>query len=217
MEKENVQIIKLIAILTMLVDHVGFIFFPNILIFRLIGRLAFPLYAFLISEGMKHTSSRKKYFMRLFFIALISQLVYVFAIDWKMNVIFGLLLGALSIYFIEKKKYFILPIIFLLPIFIPTDYTVFSVIIPIIFYFFDKKWVQAGLLYAIFSIMILYYGHYMSIFHIFSLLFIYYIPFFTKKLDLKKSFLMSPYFNYFYRFFYPAHLFLLFLLKKIIF
>jgi hypothetical protein len=207
MEKENVQIIKLIAMLAMLVDHVGLIFFPDFIILRLIGRLALPLYAFLIAEGMRYTHSRKKYFMRLFFIAIISQLVYIFVINWKLNIIFGLLLGALSIYFIEKKKYFLLPIAFLLPILIPTDYTIFGVIIPVIFYFFDKKWVQVASLYVIFSIMILYYGHYMSIFHIFSLFFIYYIPFFTKKLDLKKSFLTSSYFNYFYRFFYPAHFF----------
>ena len=217
MEKENVQIIKIIAIVAMLVDHVGLIFFPNIIIFRLIGRLALPLYAFLIAEGMKHTSSRKKYFMRLFFIAIISQPIYIFIIDWKLNIIFGLILGALSIYFIEKKQYLFLLITFILPILIPTDYSIFGVILPVIFYFFDKKWVQIVFLYVIFSIMIFYYGHYMSIFHLFSLFFIYYIPFFTKKLDLKKSFLMSSYFNYFYRFFYPAHLFLLFLLKKIIF
>ncbi len=215
MEKENVQIIKLIAMATMLVDHVGLIFFPNLIIFRLIGRLALPLYAFLIAEGMRYTSSRKKYFTRLFFIALISQLVYIFVINWKLNIIFGLLLGALSIYFIEKKKYFFLPITFLLPIIIPTDYTIFGVIIPVVFYFFDKKWFQALSFYVIFSIMILYYGHYMSIFHIFSLFIIYFTPFFAKKIDIKNSWLSSLYFNNFYKFFYPAHLFLLFVLQKI--
>ena len=40
--------LKLVAITTMLIDHIGVIIFPNILWLRLIGRLAFPLFAFLI-------------------------------------------------------------------------------------------------------------------------------------------------------------------------
>lgn len=216
MEKENVQIIKIIAMVTMMVDHVGLIFFPNLIIFRLIGRLALPLYAFLISEAMKHTHSKEKYFKRLFFIALISQFIYVFTIGWKLNIIFGLLLGTLSIYFIKKKKYIFLIFTFLLPIIIPTDYTIFGVIIPCIFYFFDKKAVQAVCFYIIFSIMIFYYSHYFSIFHLLALPVIYYIPFLFKKVDLKHSFLMSLNFNYFYRFFYPGHLLLLFVIQKII-
>lgn len=201
---------------TMLLDHIGLIFFPEIVIFRLIGRLALPLYAFLISEGMRYTSSRKKYFTRLFYIALISQFIYVFVIDWKLNIIFGLFLGALSIYFIEKKKYFLLPIVLFLPIIIPTDYTIFGVILPIIFYFFNTKWIQIIYFSIISCAMLIYYEHYMPIFHIFALFVIYFTPFFAKEINIKNTWITSSYFNNFYRFFYPGHLFLLFVIQKII-
>ena len=44
-------VLKLIAAITMLIDHTGLILFPNQMIFRIIGRLAFPIYAYCIAEG----------------------------------------------------------------------------------------------------------------------------------------------------------------------
>ena len=108
----------MIALVTMIIDHIGAIIiheFPKALvslfsvgsqrfslymIFRLIGRVAFPIYCFLLVEGFLHTHSRKKYGINLLAFALISE------IPWnlehtgtllyeKTNVFFTLFLGFL--------------------------------------------------------------------------------------------------------------------------
>ena len=57
------DVLKLIAIVSMLLDHVGKIFFPKILILQIIGRLAFPIFAFFIAEGFYYTRNKLKYFI----------------------------------------------------------------------------------------------------------------------------------------------------------
>lgn len=69
--------LKIIACVTMLIDHIGVILFPDILILRLIGRTAMPLFAFFIGEGCIHTRNRKKYFLQLFILGLICQCAYI--------------------------------------------------------------------------------------------------------------------------------------------
>ena len=61
--KFNGTQLKFIALLAMLVDHIGYAFFPDVMVFRAIGRVAFPIFAFLVTEGMVHTSNWKKYFL----------------------------------------------------------------------------------------------------------------------------------------------------------
>jgi hypothetical protein len=72
------DMLKLLALVTMLVDHIGYMFFPNEMFFRIIGRLAFPIFAYHIALGYSRTSNPKKYVLRLFFFALITQLPYSF-------------------------------------------------------------------------------------------------------------------------------------------
>lgn len=69
--------IKAIACLSMLIDHIGYILFPKLLIFRYIGRLAMPIFAYFIADGCRYTSSRVKYFLRVFLLAVLCQTVYV--------------------------------------------------------------------------------------------------------------------------------------------
>ncbi len=61
----------------MLIDHIGYLIFPEIAVLRYIGRLAMPIFAFFIGEGCLYTRDRKKYFLRLFVLGLICQAVYV--------------------------------------------------------------------------------------------------------------------------------------------
>ncbi len=68
--------IKAIACLCMLIDHIGFLFFPEVEFLRWIGRLAVPLFAYFIGEGCYYTSNPKRYFGRLFGLAVVCQLFY---------------------------------------------------------------------------------------------------------------------------------------------
>ncbi len=69
--------LKIIACLSMLIDHIGYLLFPKLLIFRYIGRLAMPLFAFLIAEGCLHTRSRLRYFLHLFLLGIVCQAVQI--------------------------------------------------------------------------------------------------------------------------------------------
>ena len=71
--------LKLIALFAMTCDHVGLQLLPQYDILRFIGRLAFPIFAFMIAEGAKYTKNRTKYFLQMFGLGAICQLVYFFA------------------------------------------------------------------------------------------------------------------------------------------
>ena len=77
--KENYMsayVLKLIAIITMLFDHSGYLIYGHLSWMNFVGRIAFPIFAFQISEGCIHTHNLKKYFVRLIIFALISQIPY---------------------------------------------------------------------------------------------------------------------------------------------
>lgn len=83
------EFLKWFAIVAMLIDHVGVFFFPDVIILRLIGRVAFPLFAVLIGQGVSTTSNIDRYFWRLFFLAVISQVPFSLVYsDFHFNVLF---------------------------------------------------------------------------------------------------------------------------------
>ena len=106
--------LKIIAAIAMLTDHVGLMFFPENALFRIIGRLAFPIFAFMIAEGCKYTRSRLRYFLQLFGLALGCQIVY-FIADGSMylSVLFTFSLAVLTIFALQycKAKPTALPIL----------------------------------------------------------------------------------------------------------
>lgn len=73
--------LKLIAMIAMTCDHVGVVLLPQVDVLRLIGRLAFPVYAYMIAEGCRHTRSMPKYLGTLAALAALCQLVYFIAMD----------------------------------------------------------------------------------------------------------------------------------------
>jgi len=68
--------LKIIAMIAMTCDHVGVQIFPHLIWLRVIGRLALPVYAYMIAEGCRHTRDRKRYFLRLFGMGVLCQTVY---------------------------------------------------------------------------------------------------------------------------------------------
>ena len=109
-------VLKIIAIITMFIDHLGYAIFGKFSYFNYIGRLSFPIFAFQISEGYIHTKNLKKYFLRLFLFALVSQIPFmlfhsIISSDFSLNIFFTLFLGLLSIYIYDECKYKFLGII----------------------------------------------------------------------------------------------------------
>ena len=99
--------LRLLALVTMLIDHAGLALFPRVSAFRCIGRLSFPLYCFLLAQGCRHTRDLRAYARRLLLAACLSEIPFdllIFgrtACGVEQNVLFSLLLGLLAIYACE--------------------------------------------------------------------------------------------------------------------
>ena len=68
--------LKLIAMLSMILDHLGDNFFPDQLWMRALGRIAMPIFAFCVAEGFIHTRDRKKYLLRMGLFACVSEIPF---------------------------------------------------------------------------------------------------------------------------------------------
>ncbi len=118
------ELLKILAIATMTIDHIGAVLYPDLLLFRVIGRIAFPLFAYLITLGIENTQKPGRYLSTLFFFALISQIPYSLAFKMQpfqqLNILFPLFLSALALYFLNKRSMqtflLMLPLIMLLSI-----------------------------------------------------------------------------------------------------
>ena len=71
--------LKIIALIAMTADHVGKALLPRLAVLQIIGRLAFPIYAYLIAEGCRHTHDRKGYLGKMAALAAVCQMVYFLA------------------------------------------------------------------------------------------------------------------------------------------
>ena len=77
--------LKIIAMVSMVFDHVGDMFFPDTDWMRMVGRIAMPIFAFCITEGYIHTRNKNKYLMRMGVFALISEVPFDLAFDGKVG------------------------------------------------------------------------------------------------------------------------------------
>ncbi len=86
--------IKILAAVFMVMDHVCYLLMPQVLILHFFGRLSFPLFAWLLAEGEKHTRNVYRYGSRLLITAIISQPIYSVVFQrLSLNILFTLLLG----------------------------------------------------------------------------------------------------------------------------
>lgn len=148
--KISASILKIIALITMLIDHIGMLLFPDTEIFRIIGRIAFPLYAFLIGEGCKYTKNKWKYLRNMFFTFISFQIIsYIINKKFKLCVLFGFALFILFTIILDwsKKnwnKRFIIPELFaifscILLFILDCEYLFFTFLLPLISYIFKNK------------------------------------------------------------------------------
>lgn len=97
--------IKLLACFFMLLDHIGFFFFPEQIAWRAAGRISFPLFAFMIANGWYFTTNRHNYFWRIFIFGIIIQLPFALFINSSLsNIFFTLSLGIIAIWLWDKNK-----------------------------------------------------------------------------------------------------------------
>lgn len=141
-------VLKIIACISMFMDHIGYIIFNGTSYFNYIGRFAFPIFAFQISQGYIHTKDVKKYFKRLLIFAIISQIPFMLfrsqiTSGFAINTIFTLLFGLAAIYSYDKiSKVFGVSIALSLGLIaeiLKFDYGFYGVIIILLFYMFRKN------------------------------------------------------------------------------
>ncbi len=73
--------LKVLAAISMVIDHVGMLIFPDEEIFRIIGRLAFPIFSYMICEGCRHTRHRLRYLLQVLILGIATTAVYAIAMD----------------------------------------------------------------------------------------------------------------------------------------
>lgn len=104
--------LKIIAMITMTIDHIGYLLLPQYLVLRILGRLSFPIFCFLLVNGFKHTKNYNQYVLRLLVFAVLSEIPFdLFAygkiVDFSgQNIFFTLLIGLLMIKCIQFIRIF---------------------------------------------------------------------------------------------------------------
>ena len=109
--------LKLIAMLTMLVDHIGLLFFPEIMAFRIVGRIAMPLFAYGIAQGYWYTrqhGTTARYLCRVSALFLVSQIPYNLVqyqagVALNFNICRSWVLGIVALVILDSQKGIIQP------------------------------------------------------------------------------------------------------------
>lgn len=139
--REQSNWLKLIAVLLMIIDHIGAVFFPGDMAWRIIGRLAFPIFAYQLAVGFQYTSNRKKQWLYLMVFAVISQVPYNEAFDYSwtdlhLNVFATFAIGyaLLMLWDMRNKIPFVTLLIVVLFFMPPVDYGIYGILMPLAFY-----------------------------------------------------------------------------------
>lgn len=100
-------VLKILALVFMFIDHAGKMLFPQIVEMRMLGRIAFPLYCWCMVVGISYTRSVPKYLGRLMLIGLVSQPIYMVALNhsWNQpNIFLTLLVALCGVWGLKAKK-----------------------------------------------------------------------------------------------------------------
>jgi hypothetical protein len=158
--------LKIIAMVSMVLDHVGLLFFPDMQIFRILGRIAFPIFAYMIAEGCRYTKNRAKYLGMIAAMGIVFQVVYFVAMQsLYQGILVTFSLAIITIYAIDgllhaKRKFwgrvaavlalgFVVAFVFVLPSFLKDtdfdiDYGIWGILLPVIVYFMPSHVWKVG-------------------------------------------------------------------------
>lgn len=227
----NSNQLKILACCLMLCDHIGYILANDNSMMRAIGRLAFPVFAFLLVEGFRHTSDLKKYLFRLFLFALLSEMPFDLCMTGKIlefgsqNVFFTLVAGLLAIACLEHYNkpenkivnpaiaFVMLVIITGVAFLLAFDYGGAGVLLVVIFYYMKpfyqvetskEKWFQAGKVTILSGLL---YGLVFVLSEMYALFAILPISMYNGKRGDKR-------FKYIFYLFYPVHLLIIWGIHK---
>ena len=201
----------------MTIDHIGLVLYPQYPIYRVVGRISFPLFAYLLILGVESTRNLSIYFNRLFFFALISQVPFSLANGiqpWKnLNIFFTLSLGLIFIYFLEQNK-IVLFLPFIASIIIPVDYGGYGIATVLFIYLLRKDKKIGVSLFILVNLAFLFFDSWYQPFAILAL------PLILLHNDGRHPFnkierkTYHPFFRkYFFYVYYPLHLLILSFLK----
>lgn len=149
----DTDFIKIIAVVSMTIDHIGGAFFPQYPAFRWIGRIAFPLFCYCLTVGMMYTGDIKKYLFRLGAFAVISQPFWILAFNsdditgniFNLNIFFTLIVSLLGACGFKERKWWLFILALILLNVINFDYAMTGLILILIFYLCrNKPWLGAA-------------------------------------------------------------------------
>lgn len=149
----NSFVLKLFAVIFMMIDHIGILFFPKVLGFRIIGRIAFPIFAFLIVEGFIYTSNIKRYILRLTLFGIISEIPFNLLVSGEMfcaeyqNVFFTFVIGLVMLCFLKNNvvimyNNIIIIMAVLMAVLLKTDYSLYGIALIYLFYMFRDSYLK---------------------------------------------------------------------------
>ena len=205
--------LKIIAIITMFLDHY-YVIIGESKWLNIFGRLAFPIFAFSISEGYSHTKDLKKYIMRLFSFAVIFQIPNFLGLQqYPLNIFFTLSLGLLCLAILDNNRlniiirYIIIAYLCYISEKLGFDYGAYGILIIIMFHKFKNKKLSLFIVFFILNMLTIKFGDLSEIqmYSIFSL-----IPIFLY--GGEKGYSMK----YFFYLFYPLHFIFLYTLSYLI-
>ncbi|MDD4066955.1 MAG: TraX family protein [Clostridia bacterium] len=141
-------VLKLIALIAMTFDHLGYAIYNSSSWMNYVGRIAFPIFAWQITIGFEKTRNVKMYIFKLFAAAMISQPIYMLFLSriteniYSLNILFTLCLGLICLYVWKKSNLLGILAIFIACIianYCQFDYGYYGIIMIVIFYIFRNN------------------------------------------------------------------------------
>jgi hypothetical protein len=197
LESKKNDVLKLLGIVFMIIDHIGEIFFPDVIIFRIFGRLSYPIFAYGIAIGYQYTKNFKSYLLRLSLFFIVSQPFFTLVFQKGINIFATLLIGLIAIYFYDKKQYPSIVLLFIIAQFLALDYGLYGLGLILTFYIFKDN--LTGLVLSQIAINIVFAMHYHTLLQAYSLIALIFI--------YKNEWFINIHLNkYIGYMFYPIHL-----------